>query len=199
MFNIAFLLFLLSRFAPARNKNSPLKKNFKSQFLLLEMKIINGDLVKLAKENRFDFIVHGCNCQATMRAGIAKQIAQHFPTAKIADDMCAEKHQNTQLGMISHNLYWREKGETNKLKGCVVINAYTQKFYGRNGKYVDYDAVTRAFACIKKEFGGRGYRFGIPQIGAGLGGGDWEGEIRPRIEKEMEGEDLTLVLYKPLK
>jgi O-acetyl-ADP-ribose deacetylase (regulator of RNase III) len=45
------------------------------------MKIIKGDLVKLALEGHFDVIVHGCNCQGVMNSGIARQIRINFPNA----------------------------------------------------------------------------------------------------------------------
>ena len=39
---------------------------------------LEGDLIKLAKEGRFDVITHGCNCMCTMGAGIAPQMAKAF-------------------------------------------------------------------------------------------------------------------------
>jgi O-acetyl-ADP-ribose deacetylase (regulator of RNase III) len=30
------------------------------------MKVIKGDLIQLAKDGKFDLIVHGCNCFCTM-------------------------------------------------------------------------------------------------------------------------------------
>ena len=38
------------------------------------MKTITGDLIKLAQDGVFDVIIHGCNCQNTMGAGIAKTV-----------------------------------------------------------------------------------------------------------------------------
>ena len=38
------------------------------------MKDIEGDLLLLALAGHFDVIVHGCNCQCTMGAGVAKAI-----------------------------------------------------------------------------------------------------------------------------
>ena len=38
------------------------------------MKIIQGDLLQLAKQGDFDVIIQGCNCFCTMGAGIAKSI-----------------------------------------------------------------------------------------------------------------------------
>ncbi|MGJ4995019.1 hypothetical protein ACQR0Z_11425 [Bradyrhizobium sp. HKCCYLS3077] len=49
------------------------------------MKIIKGDLIKLALDGHIDVIVHGCNCQCTMGAGIAKSIKDIFPEAYAAD------------------------------------------------------------------------------------------------------------------
>jgi O-acetyl-ADP-ribose deacetylase (regulator of RNase III) len=43
------------------------------------MKVVRGDLVKLALDGRFEVIIYGCNCQPVMDAGIAKAIKQAFP------------------------------------------------------------------------------------------------------------------------
>ncbi len=45
------------------------------------MKIIKGDLIKLALDGKFDVIIHGCNCYCTMGAGFAKAIQAEFPEA----------------------------------------------------------------------------------------------------------------------
>ncbi|HUV50462.1 MAG TPA: hypothetical protein VMW78_05525 [Anaerolineae bacterium] len=49
------------------------------------MRIIKGDLLKLAIDKEFDIIIHGCNCYCTMGAGIAKAIRDTFPEAWDAD------------------------------------------------------------------------------------------------------------------
>ena len=49
------------------------------------MKDLQGDLLQLALAGHFDVIVHGCNCQCTMGAGIAKAIKLRFPLAFAAD------------------------------------------------------------------------------------------------------------------
>lgn len=45
------------------------------------MRNVQGDLIELALNGVFDVIVHGCNCQCTMGAGIAKSIRAKFPEA----------------------------------------------------------------------------------------------------------------------
>jgi O-acetyl-ADP-ribose deacetylase (regulator of RNase III) len=47
---------------------------------------------------------------------------------------------------------------------------------------------------LKKDFSGK--RIGLPQIGAGLAGGDWN-IISKIIEDELKGEDVTIVIYEP--
>ena len=57
----------------------------------------------------------------------------------------------------------------------VVVNSYTQYNYGKNhtdgvSKPLDYEALTMCMRKINHTF--KGKRIGLPQIGAGLAGGD---------------------------
>jgi O-acetyl-ADP-ribose deacetylase (regulator of RNase III) len=45
------------------------------------MKVIRGDLVKLALDGRFELIIDGCNRQCVTGSGIARMIKQTFPEA----------------------------------------------------------------------------------------------------------------------
>jgi hypothetical protein len=51
----------------------------------VQVKVVRGDLVKLAFDGRFDVIIHDCNCQCVMGARIAKAIKQAFTEAYKAD------------------------------------------------------------------------------------------------------------------
>ncbi len=144
-----------------------------------------GNLIELAQNGQFDVIVHGCNCWCVMGAGIAKAIRQAFPEAYQADQQT-------------------EPGDRNKLGTCteavieldghrlVAVNAYTQFNYKpEEGKVlVDYEAVRSCMRWIRNRHAGR--RIGLPKIGAGLAGGDWN-RISRIIEEELDGEDLILV------
>lgn len=152
-------------------------------------KIIDGDLVKLALSGEFDIIVHGCNCFGMMGRGIALQIKQAFPEAYKAD-LETTKGDIDKLGTYSMSTVYRSGIHIN------VINAYTQFRYGTQEQHLDYDAVNHVFAKIKDEFGGKNKRIGYPQIGAGLGGGDWS-MISEIIDQKLKGENHTLVRYKP--
>ena len=151
------------------------------------MKIIKGDLIKLALEGNFDVIVHGCNCFCTMGAGIAKVIKSEFPEAYEADCR-TEKGSKDKLGTYSHATVERNGNE------ITVINAYTQHDYKGTGMKADYDAIRSVFKKIKSNYSGK--RIGYPKIGAGLAGGDWD-QISKIIDEELTDEDHTLVEFVP--
>ena len=151
------------------------------------MKVTKGDLIKKAKEGEFDLIVHGCNCFCTMGAGIARGIKSEFPEAFDAD-RATPKGSKEKLGTCSFAKIEREG------INLIVVNGYTQFDYHGPGIKVDYDAVRSCMKWIKDNFEGK--RIGLPKIGAGLAGGDWE-RISQIIDEELTGEDVTLVEYKP--
>lgn len=156
------------------------------------MKTIQGDLIQLAKEGRFDVVIHGCNCFSKMGAGIASQIKEAFPDAWRADWLSPLKPKE-KLGRTTSSTIpiWSD----GKLVGTfIVVNAYTQYRYGK-GCQVDYEAVASCFRIIKRTHHTDRYtvKFGIPKIGAGLAGGNWN-VIQQIIEEEMNGTDLTLVV-----
>ena len=149
------------------------------------MKVIQGNLITLAKQNYFDVIVHGCNCFCTMGAGIAKAIKSEFPEAYEADCQTAKGDKN-KLGTISYAKIDRD---------CInitVVNGYTQFNYSGSGVLVDYNAVASVFNLIKQQFSGQ--KIGYPKIGAGLAKGDWQ-MISSIIDRELESEDRTLVEF----
>lgn len=152
----------------------------------LHMKTVKGDLIQLALSGEFDVIIHGCNCQNAMGAGIAKTIKQVFPKAYAADQ-ATEKGSRDKLGTFS---YARVASSEYEL---VIVNAYTQFHWKGKGLKADYDAIQRVMKSIKSEFSGM--RIGYPLIGAGLAGGDWS-VISAIIDKELSGEDHTLVQFK---
>jgi O-acetyl-ADP-ribose deacetylase (regulator of RNase III) len=149
------------------------------------MKVIKGDLIKLALDGRFDVIVHGCNCHCTMGAGIAKSIKEIFPEAYAAD-LTTTKGSREKLGSISATTITRDG------KQLAIVNGYTQFNWRGPGVLVDYAAVRTVMKHVKARFPER--RIGYPKIGAGLAKGDWT-LIAQIIDAELEEEDHTLVEY----
>jgi len=149
------------------------------------MKIITGDLLKLALDGKFDVIVHGCNCQCVMGAGIAKSIKKQFPEA-YDTDLNTQKGDASKLGSISFASVYVENRE------LIIVNGYTQFHWRGPGVLVDYEAIRSVMKNVKTKFAGK--RIGYPRIGAGLAKGDWE-TIAKIIDQELNGENHTLVEY----
>ena len=151
------------------------------------MKVIRGDLVKLALDGRFEVIVHGCNCQCAMGAGIAKTIKQVFPEAYKAD-LATAKGSRAKLGSLSAATVER------KGRKLTIVNGYTQFHWRGSGVLVDYDAVRSVMRRMKESYSG--CAIGYPKIGAGLAKGNWT-TIAAILDEELACEDHTLVEYKP--
>lgn len=149
------------------------------------IRYVDGDLVRDAEN--YDVIIHGCNCFCTMGAGIAPQIKNKFPEAYAAD--CATvSGDRDKLGTITH---------TDTSSKPIVVNLYSQ--YGYNGRThgdvdLDYDALRSGLKLVKEKFSGK--FIGMPRIGAGLAGGDWN-IIEKIIEEELRGEYVVIVNWVP--
>lgn len=149
------------------------------------MKTVKGDLLDMGKNNEFDIIIHGCNCFNAMGGGIAAQIAQRFPDARLADDETL-KGDSGKLGSYTVGMDGR----------LVILNCYTQYSISRDGQDVfEYIAFERVLSKIVNRFGK--WRIGMPLIGMGLAGGD-PARIMPVIEAFAQrmaerGGSVTLV------
>ena len=139
------------------------------------------DLLDAFDANEVQTIIHGCNCFRSFGAGIAKSIKKRYPKAYEADLNTGHGDKN-KLGHYSYAKLSDDK---------TIINAYTQYAYGRNKVNVDYDAISKVFELINKDFANH-INIGIPTIGAGLAGGDWN-IISDIINKKTS--DLNITLY----
>jgi O-acetyl-ADP-ribose deacetylase (regulator of RNase III) len=151
------------------------------------MNTVQGDLIQLALAGRFDVIIHGCNCQCAMGAGIAKTIKEIFPEAYAADCQ-TEKGSREKLGRFSQAVVERN-GQL-----ITIVNGYTQFHWKGPGGRADCAAIRGVMRAVKQALAGR--RIGYPKIGAGLAKGDWS-VIAAIIEEELAGEDHTLVEFVP--
>lgn len=166
---------------------------------------IEGDLIALAKQGLFDVITHGCNCLSQMGAGIAPQMAKAFGVDKFEMELWGPNI--NKLGNIDYQTFvlgekaiWSLDDADNKKNEpeLTVVNAYTQFNYGKNRqggdlRPLDYEALILCMRKINAEFAG--LRIGLPKIGAGLAGGDWE-RIKQIIQTELEDCKVTVVIYK---
>jgi len=148
------------------------------------IKYIKGDLVRDA-ERDFDVVAHGCNCYCTMGAGIALGVKIKWPQAYAADKASAF----ADKGKLGTYTQWISNDIT-------VVNMYTQWDYKGSSVNADYDAIRNCMKLMKQNFSGK--KIGLPLIGAGLAGGDWN-VISEIIEEELVSEDVTVVIWEKSK
>lgn len=157
------------------------------------MKEIKGDLIKLAKQGKFDVFAHGCNCFCTMGKGIAPQIKNAF-VEMWAADQATEAGDINKLGnytfadMVVHD----EDGQPEVVTGINIYSQYRYNRRGENKQHLDYTALTLALRKIN--FNYKGKTIGLPLIGAGLGGGDWN-LIKQIIQTELKDMNIIIVHY----
>lgn len=152
------------------------------------MKTIQGDLIEMAMQGRFDVIVHGCNCFCSMGGGIARTIRAVFPAALEADCQTVSGDKD-KLGTTTTAVCPTHSGTV------TVVNAYTQYDYAGPGVLVDYDALTRCLQWVAQTYPDQ--RIGLPKIGAGLAGGNWP-QIQQIIETTLAHTDYTVVVFRPV-
>lgn len=147
---------------------------------------LNGD----ALSPETGIIVHGCNCQGVMGAGIAAQVVKRFPTAYEV----YRKQYESELGLGLGEITFAEVAPFK-----FIVNANTQFSCGGDKRYVDYEAVAKCFEKVKalaeiiEESNGRSLDIIFPKIGAGLAGGNWT--IIETIILETIGDHFTKKLY----
>lgn len=148
-----------------------------------EITIKKGNLITLGLQDKFNIIAHGANCFRTMGAGIAASIKSYIPEAYDVDfndkRSCIEK-----LGNISYTEIVTPMGKPLK-----VINIYSQFFAGGN---LDYDALTLGLRKVNYMFSG--YSIGLPKIGCGIAGGDFDC-VKKIIEDELKNMQVTIIEY----
>jgi O-acetyl-ADP-ribose deacetylase (regulator of RNase III) len=140
----------------------------------MRIEYITGDLFS----THIRTIVHGCNAQGVMGSGVAKIVREQYPEAYLAYRKVYESATDKHLSSLPLGaVYYSES------RGKIILHAITQKFYGRdNRRYVSYDAISEAMKRINSM---EITEIAMPQIGAGLGGGDWT-VISAIIESELK-------------
>ena len=145
-------------------------------------KEIIGDLILMAKNGAFDVITHGVNCFCTHKSGIAVQFAKGFGTDRFKYEHDILKGNIDKLGRIDYETF----------RKLTIINSYTQYGYGRDKVHLDYEALTLCMRKINHIF--KGKHIGLPKIGCGLAGGDWE-RVKLILQTELKDMDVTVVHY----
>lgn len=133
------------------------------------LKHAKGNLIDMAEAGDFDVIVHGCNCQNVMGSGIAKEIRERYPQAFEVDRAYHHAICTDFDGQVVQKLGNYSVSYLND--DVAIINAYTQlNFLPRGVDHFEYDSFKLILRKLASSY--RGKRFGFPQIGQGLAGGN---------------------------
>jgi O-acetyl-ADP-ribose deacetylase (regulator of RNase III) len=111
-------------------------------------------------------IVHGCNMQGVMGAGVAKAISTTYPDCFVVYKRYLDKF-NIKLGDV---IYYYDNNDE-----LLIANALTQKYYGTSKRHVNYAAIVNSFQKIIQVAHLENFKtINVPKIGAGLAGGNWD-------------------------
>jgi O-acetyl-ADP-ribose deacetylase (regulator of RNase III) len=157
---------------------------FRENFKML--KYVKGNLIDMAFAGEFDIIAHGCNCFNTWGAGIAKEMKVKCPSA-YKEDMKTKKGDKSKLGSFTIGVV---NGDISD-HVFLVCNFYTQYDYGRGLKF-NYDKFRECLINFRRDMTVPYFRIGMPKIGAGHAGGDWN-KIEQIIIDELGDLDVTIV------
>lgn len=141
---------------------------------------VQCDLLEAFQNSEFDLIVHGCNCFHTMGAGIAGAIAKKFPEAYEIDKKHSEYGNWSKLGSYTtcETVYGK------------IINGYTQFNPGRCPEHDLLYSIKQLFVKLNNDFPGK--TVGIPMIGCGIAGGNWQ-HVSKLINEFTP--DLNIIVY----
>jgi O-acetyl-ADP-ribose deacetylase (regulator of RNase III) len=147
------------------------------------IEFVSGDL--FANAQNVQAFAHGCNCQGSMGAGIAKGFRERYPEMyEQYRARCKAKPRQFNLGDA---WLWKAKGQP------WVFNLATQEGYWR--ARASYGAIEMALRRMRELADAEGVRsIALPRIGVGYGGLSWK-KVRLIIEQVLGAWPGRLVVY----
>lgn len=131
-------------------------------------------------------IAHGVNIKGAMSGGIAAIIAKRFPEVRLPYQAACK------VGLL-------DTGDFQAIKVAerpdfFIFNLASQDKPGRHARMEWLEASMEEAVTYAKNNNMEG--FAIPRIGAGIGGLDWESEVKPYLEAVgAREEELTIEIW----
>jgi O-acetyl-ADP-ribose deacetylase (regulator of RNase III) len=145
----------------------------------------SGDILKCEA----DALVNTVNCVGVMGRGIALQFKKFFPENFEAYAVAC-RHEAVQPG----RMFVYETGQLGLPR--FIINFPTKRHWRGRSRIEDIDAGLEDLVGVIRSKGIRS--IAIPPLGSGLGGLDWDGEVRPRVERALETlKDVRVFVFEP--
>jgi O-acetyl-ADP-ribose deacetylase (regulator of RNase III) len=137
-------------------------------------------------------IAHGVNCQGKMGAGLALAIKETYPIAfQYYKELCDPQ---TDKALLLGTCQIINVTPTCHDQPIFIANCFTQVHYGRTGIYASTLAIEKSLRHALPYAKNWGLPFYMPPIGCGLGGLDWETEVKPvvlHVERDI-GWPITI-------
>jgi O-acetyl-ADP-ribose deacetylase (regulator of RNase III) len=149
----------------------------------MPIRLISGDL--LDNVHHAQAFAHGCHCQGSTGAGIAKSFRARYPAMyEEYRRRCKAKPRQFNLGDC-----WLWKADDQPW----AFNLGTQQGYWRSR--ASYEAIETASREMRRQADGEGVTsIAMPRIGVGYGGLSWK-KVRAIIEVVFGDSTGTLVVY----
>lgn len=149
----------------------------------MPIQFVSGDLFANAFAARA--IAHGCNCEGSMGAGIAKGFRERYPVMyEQFRTMCKAKPRQFNLGDA-----WLWKSDDQPW----VFNLATQEGIWR--ARASYEAIETALSEMRRQADREGISsIAVPRIGVGYGGLSWK-KVRAIIERIFHDWPGQLIVY----
>lgn len=158
----------------------------------------NDDITKVNS----GIVAHGVNCRGVMNSGVAAAIRKKWPEAyikyrelyeSVVTSYPSSSASSSLLGTC-HVILIRQP--ILPIDGLWVANCFTQENYGSDGKrYADLNAIR---SCLQYLFSfAKVYETEIHtvRIGCGLGGRDWDTEVKPIFEELYNSYQVPITIY----
>ncbi len=146
----------------------------------MKIKYVSGDLLQAPEQ----YVLHGLSSKGVMGSGVAKLIRDKYPKA----------YRDYHDSYNSYGLHLGSIFPSKQPDGKIILNAITQETYGRTGVHVSYWAVANVMHQLNRWADKELKEVAMPQIGAGLGGGDWN-VIEAIIENEAKNFQPVVYIY----
>lgn len=160
---------------------------------MTKIRYIDGDVLA-APIDKTTILMHVCNNQGAMGAGIALQIKNKWP--RVYDFY--RNHKTLELGTTQWVTIPLQPTLKHRGGNLIVINLIAQTLGWNDGKIpLCYDALRKcltevAFIAKRDKLPVR-----CPMIGSALAGGNWDGVIKPMIDEVFAGVNVDIYRFVP--
>ena len=149
----------------------------------MTIKSVSGDL--FANRYGAQALAHGCNCEGSMGAGVAKVIEERYP--RLFEEYRRRCKASPREFNLGDSLLWKEDGPP------WVFNLGTQERFWH--ARASYEAIETALTNMKKQASDENIEtIALPRIGAGYGGLSWK-KVRVIVERVFDNWPGTLYVY----